>query len=177
MPETHTPPPATIPAPAQPTVPGRDEQSLLSWSARSQPHHDRSQRWYLVAGIVVLAGAAYGIVTGSWSLAIVLLLCGATYFLLRGHEPPQRAIAIFEEGIIFDGAFSPWQEFASYWLIRTPHYTELHIRRKNRRRGEVIIQLGTMDAEVVRFQLSRFLTENSEAQEGLLDIFIRVCKL
>jgi len=150
-------------------------EPILEWEAPSIPHHERSPRWYAVAGITVLVMAAYAIVTGSWTFAVVVLLSAGMYFLLRREKPASKAISILPQGVNLDGRFYAWGDLESFWLIPTPGYTELHIAQKSR--SVLIVQTGAVPTDVVRAALSQFIREDSDRHESLLDIFIRICKL
>ncbi len=150
---------------------------LLSWTAQSRPHFERSARWYAIGGGVVLAVAAYAILTGSWPLALVAMLCGALYFLLRNQTPPLHSITIYDQGVQMDDAFWTWNDLNGYWLIKTPSYTQLCFEPKNKRRAQLIILTGEIDPILLKTTISPFITEFSDRTESLVDIFIRLCKL
>ena len=151
-------------------------QQLLRWHAPARVVQERGKTWYLIGGGCVVGAAAYGIITGSWALAIVAVLCGAVYVLLRGHVPEPRDIAITEQGIFFDGQFTSFADLKSFWFIATPLATELHIARKSRG-GPFTILTGDTDPFLIRETLGRFLPEDSDKRENVLDLFIRICKL
>ncbi|MBI3619269.1 hypothetical protein HY213_04540 [Candidatus Peregrinibacteria bacterium] len=163
-PNTPTPTPSqTLPLP-------------LSWSAPIHPVHERSKRWYLIGGIVALACAAYGILTGTWSLTLVTLLIAAMYYLLRKSPPIIKQITIAEIGVTFDGAFIPWSGFDGFWFIQTPLFIEVHLHRTAAKQ-EMVIQTGEISVTDIRIALSQFLTERADRTERLVDRIIRICKL
>ncbi len=149
---------------------------LLEWTASTHPVHERSPRWYLIGSIVVLGTAVYAIVTGAWTVALVALLVGGIYFLLRREPPTFKHISLFSAGYTLDGQFTFWGDCKEFWLIHTPHFTELHIG-KQRSRTQTIIQTGSIDPTQIRSILSQFITMKSDQRERFLDAFIRFCKL
>ena len=153
------------------------DQPLLSWSAPNRPMHQRSQRWYALAGGAVVLGAAYGILSGSWTLTIVLLLCAGIYVLARGHEPPQHTIACWQNGIVYDGAFTRWEDLQGFWFVYAAEYAALHLTYKQKNREEAVIHTTSQDAEMLRQFLSNFTTELTDRKENAIDIIIRICKL
>ena len=160
----------------KPLVPGLTTTPLLMWTAPTKVIQERGRQWYLIGGIIVIVGASYGILTGSWSFAVVALLCGAVYVLLHGHVPAPSTIALTEYGIYFQGYFTSYNDLKSFWLFSTPLATELHIARKGRGK-EITILTGGMDPALIQGILSRFVPEDSDRNEHLLDAFIRICKL
>lgn len=150
---------------------------LLGWNATSIPLHQRGRRWYAVGSGLLLAGIIYGILSGAWSLSIVLVLCGSMYFLLRNHVPQEKTIAFLEDGVRFENDFWKWDDVESFWIIQTPGYNELHVSPKSRRRSDIVIQMPGIDPLLVRELLSKFTQENAEKKETLVDMIIRICKL
>lgn len=164
------PPPQTTPLPPPDFRP-------LSWEALTVPDHQRTKGWYLKGGIATLILAAWGIVTGAWSFSLVLLFIGGIYFLLRSHSPIPKRIVIEAAGVTFDGTFTPWSSLQSFWIIVTPSYRELHLRPVSIRVPSIVIQTGFTDLNILRKTLSAFLPEDSNREEGFIDMIIRICKL
>ncbi len=141
------------------------------------PHIERSPRWYLIGGSIVLLTAVYGILTGAWTLSLVILLIAGMYTLLRNAPPPVGHISISPQGFTFNDAFTSWIDCESFWLLQGPGYIELHILKKRRWHAEVVIQIGPINPQSLRGLLGQLLTEHSDQRERLLDTIIRICKL
>lgn len=150
---------------------------LLAWSAPSHFHHERSPRWYLTASIIVLAIAAYGILSGAWSVALVSLLIGGVYFITRHEKPSVKSIRIERDGVQYEDLFAPWKDCKEFWMVKTPLYTELHILRASGFRREIIMQTGDIDPAQIRSTLSQFVLMKADQRERLLDALVRMCKL
>ena len=131
----------------------------------------------MLAAIVVFGTSIYGIATGVWSLALVMLLCGGVYFMIHRSPAPQRTIGITEQGFTFGEQFTRWEECEDFWFIRGHGYIELHIRRKKGWGRNVVIQTGNIDPLVNRAILSHFLPEQPKPKEKVLDILIRICQI
>lgn len=149
----------------------------LQWSAPVRAAHERSTRWYLICGGVVCAIAAYGLLAGAWSVALVAVLCGAMYFLVRSHQFPDSTMTITERGAKLDDTFMPWTESRGFWIMITPEYGELHVVPNQTRTKELVIQTGAQDLVLLRETLQRHIPALSDKQERLVDAFIRICKL
>lgn len=157
-------------------TPSQPIQPLLQWNAYARAVQERGPHWYLIGGLIILSAAAYGILTGSWALAIVAILCGAMYVLLRGHVPEPKTMVITEQGVYLDGVFVGFADLSSFWFVQTPQAVELHVGRKGSG-GDLVILTGTMDPLVIRETLGHYLTEDSDKHENLIDAIIRICKL
>ncbi len=152
-------------------------QPVLSWDAPARPVFERTKRWYVVAGIVVFAAAAYGIFSGSWSFAIVCVLAGGMYALIHDHKPGTSHVELHDSGIVLNGVFTRWDEFSGFWILSTPSYSEVRFVAKRQGHGRKSIQLGNQDPNQLRMVLGQRLPELVQMKESLIDIFIRICKL
>lgn len=150
---------------------------LLSWSAPSIRVHKRSHQWYKVGGIIVIVGAAYGILFGSWTLSLILLLTGGMYYLLRGAAAPSKLISCTKEGVVFEDSFTRWEDLEGFWMIHTPEFSELHLTPKEKTRTPIVIQTGTIDPLMIKSIIGQFIPEQTEKVESLLDVLARILKL
>lgn len=160
----------------QPRAPS-DQQILASWQASVLPRHERSQRWYAIGGAVVLIGAAYGIFTGSWPFTVVVILCGAMYYLTRDHIPPLKTITILNTGVLLEQTFTRWEELSGFWILQAPEYTELHFVPLQKRRSDIVIQTNNQNINDLRLLIGQYISELTDKRESLLDTFIRLIKL
>ncbi len=165
--------PSSLPPPLGIRVP----KVLLQWSAPSHHNHDRSTRWYITGGIIVLLVSAYGILTGAWSLTLVTLLVGGSYYLVRREVTPMREIRIEIDGVQFEDSFTPWNQCGDFWLVQTPLFTDLHITRKGKFKGDIRIQTADIDPTLIRTTVSQFIPLRADQKERLMDVIIRLCKL
>lgn len=152
------------------------EQIILGWKAPVHANHSRSKRWFISAGTVILVIAAYGILTGAWTVALVALLCGAMYVFVHDHTFPDAAAAITDKGVHVDNAYMSWENAEGFWLMLAPGYTELHVVRKDHK-PDLIVQTGSADAQAIRQLLQNYLPELADKKERFLDMLIRICKL
>lgn len=153
------------------------KEPLLEWTAPSHPVHERSPHWYLLGSVLVLASAAYGIMTGAWTIALASLLVGGVYFLIRKEPVTFKHIALLPAGYTLDGTFTFWGDCKEFWIIHTSAHTELHILKHHGPRQETIIQTGAIDPTQIRSILSQYIKQQSDRRERLLDACIRFLKL
>jgi hypothetical protein len=149
----------------------------LTWQAPRVPNHERSTGWYIGGGIVVLASAVFGVLSGVWSLAIVCVLCGALYFLVRNHRFPDINCTLNEKGVQIGETFLSWTQVKGYWFLTTSTYTELHVVPNTPRSADLVIQTGTVLPLDIRTFLAGKTDELVEKQEGIIDILLRLTKL
>lgn len=153
-----------------------DSVPVLAWEAPARPVVERTKRWYVAASVVVVLAAVYGIVSGGWSLAIVSVLAGGMYALVHDHRPPAHRIEVHQSGVLLQGAFKRWDEFAGYWILRAPEYSELRLTPRVRGR-DLVIQTGDQDIAQLKMVLGQRIPELTQKREKFLDALIRLCKL
>lgn len=149
----------------------------LAWHAPTRVHHERSQRWYAIAGGLSLIPIIYGLMTGAWSLSLTFALVTGLYYLTKDERPHDHSIAILESGISFDGRLQPWSDLSEFWILQAPGYYELRIAHRKTYKRDLVIQTGSVDPFVVRDILGQYLPQVAHHQERMLDTIIRFCKL
>ena len=157
---------------------------LLEWQTLDSHPHERSSRWYLTGGIFVIAFAAYGIFDGSWTTALLALLIGGIYFLLRNAKPRIINIKITGLGIQVGSEFTPWNMCRDFWVLvptssnknesSTP---ELHISPQKTFQREIVAFIQDIDPAFVREALLQFLPERAGMEERFLDSIAKLLKL
>lgn len=140
------------------------------------PRHERSHRWYLIAGIVVVLFLFFSILRGDWSFAVVIALVAGVYFLVHRKPPPEKRIDIRSSGIVFDGDVVPWSSCQGFFFLQGPDYVELHFERKDRKE-DIVIQTGDLKIDELHALLIQLLPELPNRRERLLDSFTRSLKL
>lgn len=150
---------------------------LLEWEAPSRPDHDRSPRWYITGGSSCGLMALYGIVTGTWSMALVFAFIPALYYLIRNTSHRNHVIRLRELGVEFDGRLTPWGELKEFWILSGPAYHELHIAPVKKSRAELVIQTGDIDPYALCELLGQYMPQIVDRQEHLLDAIIRALKI
>lgn len=147
----------------------------LSWTAHTHVQHQRSPRWYIYAGTILLFCLLYSIATSAWSFSTVILLMAGLYFFVHNYESDPKTITITEHGVQLEKEFTSWNECVGFWMLQSQDYTELHIQRQ--RRSEIVIQTGAADPNRVREVLAFFIPEFTGKTERLLDMIIRILKI
>lgn len=149
----------------------------LRWEAPRHAVYERGTAWYAIGGTVILAVAAYGILSGAWTLALVALLCGALYFFVRDHKIPDSTCVLTELGVELDGVFMPWSSLKGFWFLQTPTFTEIRFTPKAPHAAVANIQIGQQSPNEIRAFLSGVTMELTDQKEGILDTFSRFAKL
>lgn len=157
--------------------PSFEDQLILGWSAPAVTNHDRSKKWYAIAGSIMGILVLQAIWTGNWSFVIVLMLMCAVYVAVHKKEPGNHTMEFWFNGLQYDGKFFAWNQFAGYWMLQGEGYVELRLAKKEGNPKELMIQLGEITPDEIRMILNTFLPEFSDRIERPLDTLIRLLKI
>ena len=160
-------------------------QVLLSWQTLSAPPVERSARWYAIGGVLILMFAAYGLFQGSWLTALVAILMGGVYFLMRNEKPKAITVRITGIGMQIEEKIIPWNAIKDFWILLGRNYVELHLAPQGVLQGETVVYIrdphtpadSSMDPGIVRKTLLQFVPERAGMQERFLDAIARLLKL
>ena len=158
-------------------IPTENSREILRWEAPKNPTHVRGTRWYVSAGVFVVSCAAYGILTGQWSFSVVMILLAGMYVLTQHTAETKVSIAITQDGVICRNEFTSWKDCTDFWMLQGHDYVELHIAKRKRWSGDIVVLTGDNNPQLIRSTLGQFLPERSGQTERLLDTIIRICKL
>lgn len=150
---------------------------VLEWQSLDAYPHERSRKWYLTGAVFILLFAAYGLFDGSWSTALVALLIGGIYFLLRHQKPRYMTVQVTGLGVRIDGTFTPWNLLRNFWIIVGKDHTELHISPLRLLQPEIVVFLDEVNPALVRDTFLSFLPERAGMEERFLDTVAKVLKL
>jgi len=126
-----------------------------------------------VLGLMLL----YSLWSLAWSFTVVLVIAAGTYLFLHKAKPEQKTISISKQGCTFGEEFTAWIDCSGFWVIETPDFAELHIARKNPKKGELVMLTGSVHPLELRTLLRQFLEEIPNKNEKVFDTISRVCKL
>lgn len=152
-------------------------RTILTWKAPVMPNFERGTRWYVIAGALVVLCAAYGIISGAWTLTLVSILSGALYFLLREHKHPDETIVVTETGVTIRGQYLSWEDTRGFWVLLTPDYAEVRFTPKDVKKRDLKIQTGNQNLAELQNTLGKYIPEISDKNETMIDFLIRFCKL
>ena len=97
-----------------------DGRVVYEWEVREYEKYDRDSRWYWIMGLIALALVAYGIISGNYLFALVIILFGIILFMHEMQEPLKVRFAVTETGIILGEKYYKFSELGNFWLIYNP---------------------------------------------------------
>jgi hypothetical protein len=151
--------------------------TLLEWQAPARLDHDRSERWYVVAGLLCATLIVYSVLTGAWSLAVTFGMLGGLAYITRNVKHKIHAIKILPTGIDVDGHLTIWSEWKHFWILQGDGYFELHVEPKSSLRPDLVLLTGDTDPFLLRDALGAFIPQIAHKREKIIDAITRYCKI
>jgi hypothetical protein len=151
--------------------------AVISWEAPEYVQHEKGWKWFVLAGIAVLALIAYAVITSNWTLAVALIVLSAVYVWQHFYKPNHVEIIISEAGIKVGNREYPFHDIKSFWIYYNNHVKSLNLRSNSRFLPDVSIQLGDQHPTELREFLCRHLREIEGKKETFSEHLIRLLKL
>ncbi|MCL4387233.1 MAG: hypothetical protein M1355_01060 [Patescibacteria group bacterium] len=151
------------------------QEILLSWEAPEFVHHQRNVKWYISAGIILLALLGISVYTGDWFFIIILTLASIGTFIYLNTAPKIKHYAISRVGIEIDGVFYPYENLNAFWIIYNEKVKTLNLIFKKKYLPALMILLDDQDPVLIKSILKKSLKE-LEREEGYTDKLTRILK-
>ncbi len=98
---------------------------LHQWRAPEFEVYEKSNRWYFLAGLFLLAIITYAMLTDGPIMAITFILIGIVGYLNLQKNPRIVRFALTTEGLIADKDMYLYENINSFWIFYEPQHTKL----------------------------------------------------
>lgn len=160
------------------SLPSAYDEAVLSWIAPETIRHERGLLWKVLATLMVSLALAWGLVYGSWTFSLALLMFVVVYYLVHLEHPKEVEVKISEIGIKVGARKYPYGRIKAFWIIYEPPYTgTLNIRVTGEINSDITIQLGHAKPAEIRNFLLEYIPELEGETEKISDIFLRIFKI
>lgn len=154
------------------------EQALISWRAPEHSYHEKSKRWFLIAGIFIILLIIYGILTDGWTFSVAVIVLAATYYLFYRNQPAIVDVKISNIGIKIGPHLFPYSLLRGFWIVYDPpHVKKLYIRTVSAFHPDISVPLDDVDPAEVRRILGKHLEEFKGRHEPFSDSLTRLLRL
>lgn len=150
------------------------KQDELVWEAPSFIHYPKNFFWYLAFGItsallLLFSWYSGGVITIS---LFALLLTLVLFFSFKKPEIIKTRLTI--NGIQKGDMFYPYRAIKKFWILYYPPEVKvLHIETGASINQNIKIELGGQNPIEVRNYLKKYLQEDMEQEESLVDVITR----
>lgn len=131
-----------------------------SWKAPEFEVYEKSNRWYLIAGVFILAVIAYALFTNGPIMAVTFILLGIVGFIHLQKDPRVITFAITSKGVLADKEMYLYDNIFSFWIFYEPnHMKTISLHTKASMLPYVHIPLGDEDPVALREMLLENIPE------------------
>ncbi|HLD31302.1 MAG TPA: hypothetical protein VJB37_00165 [Patescibacteria group bacterium] len=139
---------------------------LQEWTIQEFEKHQRTLVWYIFMGAIGLALVFYGLFTGNFLFALIIVLFVIILFLQTHQEPRSIPFQITDQGLVVGTRFYPYVELEKFYVIyNPPEVKKLYIEPKSLIHPRLQIPLLDQNPLGVKTALREFLPEDVEKEE------------
>lgn len=153
------------------------EDAVISWEAPEYVQHEKGWKWFVFAGLAVLALIAYAVSTSNWTLVVALVVLAAVYVWQHFYKPDHVKIIISEAGVKIGSREYPFHDIKSFWIYYNDQVKSLNLRSNSKFLPDVSIELGDQHPTELREFLCKHIREIEGKKETVSEALIRLLKL
>ena len=147
---------------------------LHAWRGEEYKKIPKDRKWYLIAGIIVLAIVSYALVVNSPIMAITFILIGIVGYIHIEKDPRVLDFKITREGIIVGKEIYEFDEAESFWIFYEPPYMKvISLHMGNNLLPYIHIPLHEEDPTKIREMLLEYLPEKKQ-EPSIIDTIERL---
>ena len=155
-------------------------RKLFSWKIKEREHYQHSKQWFLVFGLLALAGLIFAVLTSNFLFALIIVLVAFIIVFNENEEPEMLDFIIGTEGIMLGHKFYDYDEFKSFSVIYKPAQgiKSLYLDFTSPWRRDLMIPLLDNNPLPIRENLLKYLKEDLERTgESLSETIGKLLKL
>lgn len=153
------------------------ESVLIGWKAPEFQSYERSWVYYSIFAVILLAVIAYAVYTKDWFVLVIFVILAVFIIWYQRKEPKIKTYRITQLGIYEDNKFYQYSEIYSYWLLARGEHKALNIIFAKKYLPQMTILLDKIDPIKIREVLSKYIPEEGNRTETLLDRLVRFFRL
>lgn len=150
------------------------EEAILAWEEPEFLKKEKSKKWYLVAGSVMLSLILIMLAMKNITGAFVLVILSFVGYVFSLKNPNVYQFAVHQKGIAVGKKIYPFEKLRSFWIFeRNGNDNELLIKGDGAFAFGAKIPVSTLNAGELREILLKFLAEEEE-EESLIDLASKI---
>ena len=148
-------------------------KELLSWKFPEYNQYTRSDRWYIVFGVLMTLLLLYSFMTLNFLFSVIIILFAFILFIQTSRKPAPIVIQVREQGIQVGEKWYSYKKLLSFWLAYNPPETKiLYIQKDNGLKTIMSIPLMDQDPILLREIMRQYLDEDLENEDETLGDFL-----
>ena len=153
------------------------EGALFHWQAPEFETYEKSNRWYLIAALILAAIVIYALITNSLIMAITFILIGVVGYIYLQKEPRILNFFITYDGIVVENEIYDFDDIKSFWIFYEPGQIKvISLHMKGKLLPYVHIPIHNEDPVKIRKILLQFIPEVKQ-EITMIDTIERLLRL
>lgn len=153
------------------------ETVLLGWKALEYETYERTIAYYIALGVLFLALMGYAVYTKDWYVIGIFIILAAFLIWYQRKTPQEKTYRITQLGVYEDNKFYQYNEIFSYWFLIDGKYKTLNIIFAKKYLPQLTVLLSGTDPVKIRSVLSKYVPEENNRTETMLDRLVRLFRL
>lgn len=144
----------------------------VSWRASEYIHHDKGFWWYVVLGLITIAGTVLAVFLQQWIFAALILVMGIAIGVYAKRPPREINYSIATDGILINNQHFSYYDFRSFSIVDDGAFFAVQLRPTKRFMPAVTMYFAETDGERIVDALGEHLPME-EMKADLFDKFIQ----
>ncbi|HYC79737.1 MAG TPA: hypothetical protein VEC17_01790 [Candidatus Binatia bacterium] len=160
----------------------QDEKNInqpkeITWQAPEYQEYKKHPLWFMAFGLITALLVLFGIYSGSWTTAITFALFGIVGLIYASQKPKTVTIKLTGTGVQAHNMMYDYRTVKKFWIVYHPPVTKCLYLETNAYLNSVIkIELANQDPRAVKTFLSRYVEEDVDGMENIVDVIARKVK-
>jgi hypothetical protein len=153
------------------------ESKPLTWQAPEFLDHRKHPLWFVGLGIITALLVLFGIYTKSWTTAIMFGLFGFGSLIYSSQRAKTVTITLSGTGVQIDNKNFDYRNIRKFWIVYHPPVVKCLYLETNAYINHLIkIELIDQDPRAIREFLAKYLEEDLDGEESIVDVVARKVK-
>jgi len=150
----------------------KNENILISWTAREFVYHEKSKGWFVGLGILSFAFFIVALLMENYLFAFIIIITAGLIAMMAAKKPKNIKIAISNKGIYINDDHQSYEKISSFWIFEEDEDKKLSLANKTWPKIPRLVMLESQDPQTVREILKEFIEER-EHNETTADIIAK----
>ncbi len=150
----------------------------LTWTANSHVQQKRSMLWYFFFILASIGLISYAVYTGSILTGVTFAIIMLVLLVISNPKPREVVYSITKTDVKVGNLSYPYKIIKKFWInYNPPHIKVVNLETSAYLNNRVIIQLGKQDPTIVKIMLSKYLHEDIDKEDSLIETLARRLKI
>jgi hypothetical protein len=149
----------------------------ITWQAPEYQEYRKHPLWFIGFGLVMALLVLYGIYTKSWTTAIMFGMFAFVGLIYASQKPKTIIIKLSGTGVQVHTQQIDYRAIRKFWVVYNPPVIRcLYLETTSYLNPIVKIELANQDPRMVKSFLSKYVEEDLDGMESLVDVVARKMK-